>query len=162
VPATGAGDVTDPDGTPAANPVLDGPVGAYAAVLDEFWPQGYTGGAILAVDLARVELPDTSALRDLFAEFADASGATLVFADREQLIADGYITGVIDGPGGDPGQFDNGALFTLDDVSLTEDTLTTNASIWTSGLGGHGGTYTATRDPATGTWTLTIDSQWVA
>jgi hypothetical protein len=137
---------------------LTAPVEAYAAVLDALWEidPGLNQGSVLAVDLSGAAYGNAFQLADMLADFAAEEGKTLVLATREQLIADGLITG--DGLG----QFEDGVLYSFNDTSWDGVTLVTEGAKWVNGLAADAGTFTAKLDPATGVWDVAVTNQRIA
>ena len=127
---------------------------AYAVVLEALYRQdtGLNGGTYLALDLSQVQLAETAPLVAQVRAFCASHGYTLMLDTFEGLQSKGYIKDL---------SFADGFLVGFVDVSLTEDTLVTQAQKWRSGLGAIGGKYTvAKRD---GMWSITsVTGQWIS
>jgi len=91
----------------------------------------------IALDLSEMifEMPDK--FIHLVEEFCDEFGFTLLLYNADELVEKGYI---IDYPL--PSIFTDGIIISFRDITLTDDTLITEASKWRSGRGAIGATFT--------------------
>jgi hypothetical protein len=108
----------------------------------------------IALDLSETMLETPDNFIWILEEFCVQNNFTLLLDNFDGLVEKGYIRDIGSG-------FEEGILISFRDTALTDDTLTTDASKWRSGLGAIGATFTV--EKSDGDWEiLPLESMWIS
>ncbi|MBU0997779.1 MAG: hypothetical protein KKE16_07035 [Firmicutes bacterium] len=125
------------------------------------YPSITSSSTILAFDFSNLDFEGLDTLKDLVKEFTEEEGYTYLEATMADLIELGYIEfsdsmNEIPMPLG----FSNGVLFEITPVSVEENRLVTELSMWKGNLSAFGSTFTAVY--SNGAWVISTNTVWVS
>jgi len=110
----------------------------------------------LAFDFSNLEFDDLEQLITLVQDFCKEKGYTYLEGTIDELVQWGYIEVYVFESGSTfPNGFPDGVLFQFSPVSIEEDTLVTQISMWKGSLSSWGSIYTATYNE--GVWSVRAD-----